>query len=61
MTQFTIVTQNEVSILSENPFFINDITTPIIIKKESSENESNKNNDMKAKNRSINIAMSLKI
>jgi F0F1-type ATP synthase epsilon subunit len=60
MTQLTVVTQNEVSILSENPFFINDLSTPENKKKEEAAKELN-NKSMKPKNRSVNIMPSLEI
>lgn len=59
MTQITIVTENEVSIISENPFFINDSDLPegeiskkeIILKEFQSKR-------LKIKNRSVNIVRS---
>ncbi|MBS1514117.1 MAG: hypothetical protein JSS63_03735 [Bacteroidetes bacterium] len=60
MTHLTIVTQNEVSIICENPLFINDspegekLRKEIIIKEFDSKN-------IKTKNRSVNIVRSAEI
>ncbi len=57
MTQITIVTQNEVSIISENPFFLNDSLENEDLKKEIILREF-QNKPLKIKNRSVNIVRS---
>lgn len=59
MTQLTVVTQNEVSIISENPFFINDASEEIF-KKEVIQKEF-QSKSLNIKNRSVNIIPSTEI
>lgn len=59
MTQLTVVTQNEVSIISENPFFIND-TSEETFKKEVIQREF-QSKPLNIKNRSVNIIPSTEI
>lgn len=59
MTQLTVVTQNEVSIISENPFFINDASEESF-KKEVIQREF-QSKPLNIKNRSVNIIPSTEI
>ena len=59
MTQLTVVTQNEVSIISENPFFINDASDETF-KKEVIQKEF-QSKPLNIKNRSVNIIPSTEI
>lgn len=59
MTQLTVVTQNEVSIISENPFFINDASEETF-KKEVIQKEF-QSKPLNIKNRSVNIIPSSEI
>lgn len=60
MTQLTVVTENEVSIIIENPFFINDFSDIEILKKEIILKEF-QSKPLKIKNRSVNIVRSSEI
>lgn len=60
MTQLTVVTQNEVSIIGENPFFINDASDNESLKKEVILKEF-QNKPLNVKNRSVNVISSSKI
>lgn len=54
MTQLTVVTQNEVSIIGENPFFIDDASGETNLKKEVITKEF-QSKPLKIKNRSVNV------
>ena len=60
MTQLTVVTENEVSIIGENPFFINDASENESLKREVILKEF-QNKPLNVKNRSVNIISSSKI
>ena len=60
MTQLTVVTQNEVSIIGENPFFMNDVSENESLKKEIIIKEF-QNKSVENKNRSVNIIRSSEI
>lgn len=60
MTQLTVVTQNEVSIIGENPFFINDESEIDSLKKQVILKEF-QSRPLNIKNRSVNIITSSKI
>ncbi len=60
MTQLTVVTQNEVSIIGENPLFINDASENESLKKEVILKEF-QNKPLNVNNRSVNIISSSKI
>jgi len=60
MTQLTVVTQNEVSIIGENPFFINDASENKDLKREIILKEF-QSKPLNVKNRSVNIVRSLEI
>ncbi|MBN8570037.1 MAG: hypothetical protein J0M18_10430 [Ignavibacteria bacterium] len=60
MTQLTVVTQNEVSIIGENPFFINDASEKDTLKKEVILKEF-QSKPLNTKNRSVNVIPSSQI
>ena len=60
MTQLTVVTQNEVSIIGENPFFINDAPDTNTLKKEVILKEF-QSKPLNIRNRSVNIIPSSEI
>jgi hypothetical protein len=60
MTQLTVVTQNEVSIIGENPFFIDDAAENTNLKKDVILREF-QSKPLKIKNRSVNVIPSTEI